>query len=202
MQTIYLDKAMIPEHLRRGYDGTKFRASVVASVAIPMTAGLWDGGSCDKYALVRLADGFALPCPWENTAPGSRQRYGTVLTLQPGMAVVRHIWFQGADLGLHFYVHPADAALMLAPSTPDLALLEQLVLYATRSFKSSYGGRDRYEMARDDYTARKIIGNLPYPTRTAWEGARDSLIARGLLNKAGAITVAGRNAAANLKAED
>lgn len=36
--------------------------------------------------------------------------------------------------------------------------------------------------------------NTFFPSRAEWDAAKDSLIAKGLLNKAGAITVAGRNA--------
>ena len=77
----------------------------------------------------------------------------------------------------------------------------------TATRKSSYNGRDRYEMGRDElsYTprgaddsyARKQIGldaGLAYPTRTQWDVAKAGLIARGLLQKNGAITPAGRNA--------
>jgi hypothetical protein len=34
----------------------------------------------------------------------------------------------------------------------------------------------------------------PFPTREQWDAAKSALIARGLINKNGAITSAGRNA--------
>jgi hypothetical protein len=33
-----------------------------------------------------------------------------------------------------------------------------------------------------------------FPTREQWQAAKDSLISKGLLNKAGAVTPKGRNA--------
>jgi hypothetical protein len=93
-------------------------------------------------------------------------------------------------MGLTFHVHPADAAALLPAPAADLSAHEKLVLEATASLKSSYGGRDRYQMATDDLRyARK-----PYPSRAEWDAAKAELIGRGYLNKAGVITVAGRNA--------
>lgn len=66
--------------------------------------------------------------------------------------------------------------------------------------KSSYNGRNRCQMLQDDmqHKIRSGWGGLAYlsavPTTEQWEAAKASLIAKGLLNKAGAVTVAGRNA--------
>ena len=47
MQTIHLEPSQVPAALRGAYDGRKFKAVVCESVEIPVTAGLWDGGSRD-----------------------------------------------------------------------------------------------------------------------------------------------------------
>ena len=49
-------------------------------------------------------------------------------------------------------------------------------------------------MAKGDYACKQIIGDV-FPTREIWVAAKAELIAGGYLNKAGAITIKGKNAA-------
>ena len=188
MNTIYLDPALVPSSLRGSYNGKKFKAVVCETMTIPACAGLWEGGSRDVYTAIDPSNGREVRVS-SDAAPWDRSRGDNKVTLSPEFLVVEHSMFQGKDLGLTFYVHPAIAAKML-PSPVELTDYEKLVLHATASYKLSYGGRDRYQMARDDNR-----GKL-FPTRDDWERCKTSLIAKGLLNKAGAITVAGRNARA------
>jgi hypothetical protein len=156
---------------------------------------------------------------WERTSGGNeRQRFTAVMklmteeiqlvspikesiwrdinvTLKPGFAVLEHSIFCGKDMGLTFYLHP-DNATKLLPPVHDISPYERLVLRATASLKSSYNGRDRYQMAQGYENANYLkANNLSYPTREQWESAKQSLVGKGLLNKAGAVTPAGRNAA-------
>lgn len=193
MKTIHLDPAQVPASLRGSYSGRKFEACVCETVTIPATAGLWDGGSRETFAGVNIATGAAMPFPGQDSFADSSRREVTV-TLQPGFAVVRRSYVQGTDLGLTFYVHPDNASKLLPAPTGKLSPYEKLVLIATKSLKSSYGGRDRYQMARDEYHCKNALAGLDYPTRAQWDATKADLIARGLLNKAGAITVAGKNA--------
>lgn len=200
LDTIHLDPNQVPAVLRAGYDGKKFKAHVVESVTIPSYAGNWNGGSRDTYRLVELATGREMPASDNNGAPWDRSRKDREIILQPGFAVVEHSIFCGKDMGLTFYVHPDNAAKLLPAPSAELTPYEKTVLEATCGKKSSYNGQDRYDMARDDcrYSSyRKSYGlteSEAFPTREQWELAKDSLIAKGLLNKAGAVTVAGRNA--------
>lgn len=188
--TIYLEPNMVPAALRRGYDGKKFKANVCEQMTIPATAGLWEGGSRDKYSVVQIETGREIEPVNHNAAPWNSSRHDVTVKLEPGIAVVEHSISCGKDMGLTFYVHPDNAAKLLPAPSAELNEHEKLVLNATASFKSSYGGRDRYQMATDDLRyARK-----PYPSREQWEHAKQLLISKGLLNKAGAITPAGRNA--------
>ena len=193
MNTIYLDEKMVPAHLRRGYAGKKFKAEVCLSVTIPSSAGLWDGGSRDVYTVIRLDDGVEYRPAFQGTAPWNKRR-DLEVKLEPGIAVVEHSIFCGKDMGLRFYVHPDNAAALLPPPAAELTSYEELVLVATSVLKSSYQGRDRYQMALGDYHCRKVLGNHSYPTREQWSDAKASLVGKGLLNKAGAITTAGRTA--------
>lgn len=193
-QAIHLEPNQVPDQLKHGYSGRKFKAVVAESVTIPMTAGLWDGGSRDVYRVVRVSDGAEMPASDQHSAPWDAQRRELKVDLQPGFAVVEHSIFCGKDAGLTFYVHPQDAAPMLPPAGNDLGELESMVLEATGSLKSSYNGKDRYQMTVENLQYGYNANKRPIPTRAQWDEAKASLIARGYLNKAGAITTAGRNA--------
>jgi hypothetical protein len=196
MQTIHLEPNQVPQALRRSYSGKKFKAKVCEQVTIPADAGLWSGGTRSTYRYVRLTDGETVPVPGQDAAPWDNRKEHTV-TLSPGYAVVEHSIFCGADMGLTFYVHPDNAAAMLPAPDTELTPLERFVLTATRSLKSSYGGRDRYQMACDDYDCLRALSPERAeraPSRATWDATKEMLIARGYLNKAGAITTKGRNA--------
>lgn len=191
---IALEPNQVPQHLRGSYPGRKFAAVVGEQMTIPADAGLWSGGSRDVYSVIRLGDGAAIDAVNHNLAPWGDGRRDIPVTLRQGFAVVCHSHFRGKDSGLTFYVHPSDAAAMLPAPAADLTAHEKLVLEATASLKASYGGKDRYEMSREN--AAGYSGKAPegFPTRAEWETAKLSLISRGFLNKAGAITPAGKNA--------
>jgi hypothetical protein len=176
-KAIYLDAKMIPAHLRGSYNGNKFKAYVCTEMTIPSDAGLWSGGSRDTYSAINFSTGEIVPFPGQQSAPWDSSRADRKVTLEPGFAVVEHTIFSGKDLGLTFYLHPDNATKLLPPAT-DLGEHEAIV---------------RYEMKREDwsYSWRK---NPPFMSREQWEEAKASLISKGLLNKAGAITVNGRNA--------
>jgi len=194
MQTIYLDPKQVPAQLRGSYNGKKFKAIVCEQITIPGEAGLWSGGSRDSYYAISLdgdGNGKMVQASDNFSAPWSRDRQDRTHQMRPGMAIVKHTIFQGQDLGLTYYVHPDSAAKLLPAPSAELSDHEQIVLNATCGYKSSYNGKDRYELARP-YSPTE-----PYPTRDEWNVAKASLISKGLLNKAGAVTVAGRNARTN-----
>jgi len=192
MNTIYLEPSKVPSHLRQGYNGNKFKAVVCTDVTIPADAGLWGGGSRETYHVIDLNTGRTINAPGQYAAPWDSSRREQKVELVPSIAIVEHSIFCGKDMGLTFYIHPDNAAKLLPAPQAELSAHEKIVLNATCSFKSSYGGRDRYQMAQDNYRYRPCEGG--YPSREQWETAKASLIAQGLLNKAGAVTPAGRNA--------
>jgi hypothetical protein len=192
-QVIHLEPSQVPATLRGTYAGYKYKVLVCESVTIPATAGLWDSGSRDSYQGVELATGKRYPLTMENEAPWGTRR-DIEVKLDNGKAIVEHSIFCGKDMGLTFYVHPSNAVALI-PAKIELTPYQQLVLVATRRFKSSHNGRDRYQMANGDYECGQLLSDSDYPTRDQWREAQTSLIAAGYLNKAGAITVKGRNAA-------
>jgi len=194
--TIHLDPTMVPATLRGEYSGRQFRAQVSTQGYVPADAGLWSGGSCSHYTLIELSTGRAVAFPGQQSAPWDAGRKSLEFDLPRGFVVREHVVFCGKDLGLRFTVHPEDAAPLL-PKPVDLSHVERLVLMATVGFKSSYGGQDRYQMAQNAYAPcwKAPDPNKPaFPTRQAWDAAKADLATRGLLDKRGAITVAGRNA--------
>jgi hypothetical protein len=196
---IYLDRNDVPQQLRAHYSGRKFRAYIVESVTVPADSGTWSGGSRSVYFGVRLDTGERVKLSDTFSAPWDEGRQDVTLELRPGVAVVEHSIFQGKDMGLEFYIHPESAAKLLpAPAGDEPSPHEKIVLIATRSYKSSYNGQDRYDMAKSDYepmwaTDDKPLKYGPYPTRDQWQSAKDSLIEKKLLNRAGAITTKGKN---------
>lgn len=202
---IYLDANQVPKSLRGNYTGRKFKVCVCESVTIPMTAGLWDGGSRDIYRGLEIATGESRRFGGQDSAPWENVRADRTVALRPGFAVIEETIMQGKDLGWTFYLHPADAVPML-PAPVELSAVEKLVLDYTATRKSSYMGKDRYQMFRDDmeyspkrpdftsYDERMAWVHANCPSRAEWDEAKSALISRGLLNRAGAITPAGRNA--------
>lgn len=190
MQTVtHLEANQVPATLRGNYSGKRFRAIIAERVTIPASAGNWDGGSRQTFALLDMTTGESVPASDNVSAPWD-PRQDRVIELRPGYCVREHSIFCGKDMGLRFYVHPDNAAKLLPAPAAPLTAHERMVLDATCTLKASYGGRDRYQMVTDDLRfARK-----EYPTRAQWDEAKAALIAKGLLNKAGAVTVAGRNA--------
>ena len=164
-----------------GYSGRKYRLCVTDA---PQTChSYWDDGSRDYYALVNLADMRQVGIPqngsgFEATLPP--------VPMVPGVAILKHSIYRSADLGITIYLHP-DNATALLPAPTELTTFEKIVLVATRSLKSSYAGVSNYRFVE----AKRETGI----TAEEWDTAKAALISRGLLNKAGAITDTGRNAA-------
>jgi len=182
MQAIYLDPNQVPLHLRLGYSGKHFKAIPCDNVTIPFDVGLWSGGSREEYFLVRLSDGKRVQPVDHNLAPWDNARHSEKVTLQPGFMIVKSTMFQGKDLGLTFYVLPADIAPMLPKETEELTLEERQVLYCHGALISS---------------ARKPELQSNRFNMANYETVKASLIAKGMLDKRGAITVKGKNARGN-----
>ena len=196
MQTVYLDAAQVPASIRGAYTGKQYRAIVTDSVYIPSDAGTWSGGSRTLYSAIHLSSGESRPACDSYSAPWDKNRKDQRVELKPGFAIISHSIFCGKDMGLSIYIHPDNAAALL-PAPIELNPLERAVLKYTKEKKSSYNGRDRFDMLVSDldYPSKRKELNLEIaPTRDQWNQAKDSLIAKDLLNARGAITTKGKNA--------
>lgn len=193
-EPVYLNPDQVPSSLRQSYTGKMFKARICDTVTIPADAGLWDGGSRDTYTVIRMADGATIPAARHNAAPWDSNRQNRVVTLEPGICVVEHTMFCGKDMGLTFHIRADDVASMLPPPADELTREQKIVLTATACYKASYGGRNRFQMVTD--------GDRVTITQNQWDTAKQSLIELKMLNKAGAITVTGRNAAGRADVRD
>ena len=163
-----------PEYRGKRYSVEAFRG--------PMRlTSYWDGGSRDYYAAVPLIDGPGrLEVP-ENGTPFTKE-LKPLEVLPAGTALVRYT--MGRHEAVCVYVNAENLTKLLPPPV-ELTDDEKLVLTKTRGLKSSYAGVSNYRFV----SAQRETGI----TAERWEAAKASCIARGLLNRAGAITDAGRN---------
>ena len=178
-----------------GFTGKRITLTVSESVTL---SGLnWCEGSRSMYRACTID---AKPCPstidlgfappWDNPFEGK------TFPLPQGYVIAE--LHQGSYECLYIHINPADGGNLL-PAKVELTPHLRTVLVATKTFKSSYGGKSRYEMAKSDSEwshsdTFKALAGTTFPTPDEWEAAKAELVTLGLLNKAGAITVQGRNA--------
>jgi hypothetical protein len=165
------------------YHGRQFKICVTDTVCV---SSYWDGGSKDSFVFVDLetAETSRQVPPqsaFDPVIPGAE-----AVTLPAGAGCVEHTIYRGKDLGLSLHLSPANATKML-PDPDPVSDDESTVLQFTATYKNTYGGRTNIRFAE----AAEETGI----THERWSEAVRTLTARKLLNKAGSITPAGRNAA-------
>ena len=162
-----------------GYNGTKFQVDVINTSTYKLQPSYWSGGSRTTSYLLRLDDLEAVSLP--NFHPMfDGQVIPEVIDWRPGFIVIEHDIFCGTDMGITFVVHADDMKTFALPtSSDDLSLLEKAVIELTCGLKSSY----RLEEAERYW---KI-------SAAEYKETQELLKSKGLLNKAGAITVDGKN---------
>lgn len=166
------------------YTGNKFSVDTISGTM--RLDSCWSGGSRDYFVLIDMVSGRTIPIPENGTPFSNNGQIFTLDALPLNIALVQHTIACGKDLGITIFVS-ADNLSRLLPPVAELSREEQIVLVATRSLKSSYNGIANYRF----HEANSDTGI----TLEQWETAKSSCVARGMLNKAGAITNDGRNAA-------
>jgi len=164
------------------YRGRKFKISTKIPSRLD---SYWSGGSKDDFVFFELATGEIAQVN-RNHPFYDKDQPSKLKELPVGFVIVKHTMFQGKDLGITVYGNPEDINPLLPPSE-ELTADEDAVLFFTRSYQSSYGKIKNFRL----YEARQEMGI----TEERWNAAKAELIRRKLLNKAGAITPSGRNAA-------
>lgn len=165
-----------------GYTGNTFKLST----AYPHNLrSYWDGGSRSYYAFYSLVNGKCSVVESNHPLFEAGKPY-YLEKLPERVLLVEHSIFCGKDHGITIYANESDLAPMLPAPTDELTEAEKIVLTFTKCFKASYGGNSNVR-----YTEAKRVHGI---TGAAWQTAKTDLIEKGLLNKVGAITAAGRNA--------
>lgn len=169
-----LIKATFPEY--RGQ-----RVQAIISDTVRFYGTMWDEGNRRTYALVRLADMTVMSVQQAPFLQDS-ELHTKYHNIPEGFVVVVNV--DSRVPHIEIITHAANITPML-PAPVELTSDEIIVLTATRSLKSTYAGIPNYRF----HNAHKVTGI----TSQRWEAAKALLISKGYLNKAGAITVDGRN---------
>lgn len=151
--------------------------------AVEFYGTLWDSGNKRSYVAVHLYDMRGVTIPDAPYAQRSA-RHENPQPLAAGIVVVCHV-HAGLREYVQIYCRPDETIARIESDEDDISQDEKIVLYATRSLKSSYAGISNYRF----HEARQATGI----DSARWEFARQSLIAKKMLNKRGAITIDGRN---------
>lgn len=99
----------------QAYRGRSLFVEVVPHLDIPTDAGLWGGGTCEKYYALFL-NGPAVAASTNNGAPWSECGRGERIDIPANACIARRFWFQGRDCGITFYV---AAPLKSSPASVD-----------------------------------------------------------------------------------
>lgn len=163
------------------FNGRDVRVIVTEKVRFYGTQ--WDGGCRRQYEILRLSDKKTMPI---TEAPFLRHSdmHEADHTIAEGFVVVV-LNTSGRRDSIEILTPPTGIVAQLTKQV-ELPEDERRVLVLTRSLKSSYGGISNYRQ----HEAKRKYGMTP----ADYDAAKARLIEKKLLNKAGAITVEGRNA--------
>ena len=163
------------------YTGNKISNSIVESLNIYNTN--WDGGCKREYVIFRLSDMKTFDvkqCPFMMIDE-------RIIEIPSGFLVVVR---QYSGVNQYIYIYSLGNAITPSLTKEEtLTRNEMIVLVTTRSYKSSYGGESNYRF--------KEANRQTLITLQEWEETKQSLISKGLLNRAGAITISGKNVVGN-----
>jgi len=180
MEAIWLNKSPLFDKLKSltGYSGTNIRVSISDT---PRTLrSCWDSGSRTNFSCYDM-EGELVAIDVQ-TAPEPFGKAVPPYIPSPDKFLVEHITFNGKDLGLHISLHPDHFLTKMLPiEKPDISKNELFVLVTICSLKS-FARNDKYREA--GFKTAEI------------DKLKEILFQRGFINKAGAITPAGRNVVA------
>ena len=164
---------------------TKKTATLCPTESLTLHGMYWDGGSKSDYVAIdfdtmQIVDLSGQP-GWSNPPQFGGPANPPVILLtgaNENIVIVESTVFCGNIMPLRLHANPSRLTPFL-PKQNDLTEDERAVLSVTRGLKS---------FARMDEWKRMGL------TEARINAAKESLIAKGLLNKRGAITTAGKNA--------
>lgn len=176
---VYLSNGQLMDKLKSltGYNGTKIQVEI-ADYKMELRS-YWDSGSRDVYTCYDMNGNKQTLRVQDAPLPFWRGGETPVYVPSPDKFLVNHSTFMGKDMGLHVYIHPASVLVgMLPTDKPQISNNELFVLSIICSYKS---------FARPDYYRGANFKQAEI------EEYKRILFEKGWVNKAGAITPAGRN---------
>lgn len=183
-----VDSKLVGNIIKVAFPDVKKKATRISpQEKVSFGGNYWSEGHCNYYVIVNLADMSTKAIPQDNPL---RYINDTVYDIKPGFVVVIHRYC-GVREYVEIICHPANMPINLEDKREDFTQDELCVLYFTRCYKASYGGLSNYR-----YHECKSFNGI---TSANWELAKTSLISRGLLNKAGALTISGKNSCEKLR---
>ncbi len=184
MPAIYLERSdpsvkAIIEATFPEYNGKNISCTVTDKIHFCNTQ--WDAGYMRTYKILRMADMQIVEI---ERAPFLRDSalHSQSHIIPDGFVVV--VFVNGRRDGIEIHSPSINIVKSLTVDVP-LTDDEMTVLIATRSLKSSYAGIPNFRF-KEANRARGI-------TSEQWDIATATLKQKGLLNKAGAITIKGKN---------
>lgn len=181
LETIDENTAKIVSVAFPSYRGRKVKLHVTDTIDVRSS---WAGGSRDYFVFVRLDNYGVFRVP-QQSAFDVKIQGADAAGIPNGAVCVEHTIFCGKDHGITIHANKDTLAPLLPPPTDTLPWEQLVVLYATSSLKSSYGG---VKNVREHEAVRSTS-----ITSSQYREAKLALIVTGHLNKAGAITAKGRN---------
>lgn len=152
-------------------------------------ASYWSGGYRDYFTFVDLASMTCAQAPQQSMFDRQVEGLDKVKLPRGTIIVVQH--FMGVRKSVSIYIRHDDMNPKFLPlPKPELSAAEKKVLFYTRSLKNSYGGKSDIRRRESKMSPEE------------WVKTQAGLMTMGLLDKRGALTINGRNAANGLHESD
>ena len=167
------------------YKGQRMSAEIDDTVTFSGT--MWDEGSRSTYCLIRLTDMARVTITQQAFQDPHSTYHNARHEIPQGVVAVCRNEFRCKE-SITIIARAENITPMLAAPV-ELSEDEMTVLVSTRSIKSAY-----LCILKSRFSEANRVTGI---TLARWETAKDALMDRKLLNKAGAITIEGRNAVGN-----
>lgn len=161
----------------------KQRVKIESCLSLQCTGMNWGGGYLNLYKVVNLSTLDCVELDPPNFMEGSSLK---PMKMTPNVAVICY-HYSGLGKSISVYLHPDNFTPLIAQQV-SLSREEQIVLYCTRAFKNSYGGRK--DIRRKEARLFGLNASPEY-----WAALIASLVERGFMKRGGGLTTEGLNAA-------
>lgn len=145
----------------------------------------WSEGWRSYFIFVDLATKKQVEAPQQSAFDKKVEGLDRVLLPKGVVIVVHH--YMGVRENYSIIIRSDDLNPTMLPASVELTIDEKKCLYYTRSLKNSYAGESDIRRKHSGMSVEQ------------WKATQNILQSRGLLNKAGALTLEGKNVARNLK---